>query len=111
LSEDTRRLGANEAVFRAVNEEIESLNRGIANISDLTMHLVCECSDLSCAQQLVVPLSAYEEVRAESTLFLVHPGHERADIEVVVERTAHYNVVRKRDPAARQVAEETDPRS
>jgi hypothetical protein len=111
MSEHTRRLGANEAVFRTVNEEIESLNRGIAEISDLTMHVVCECGDLGCAEQLIVPVSKYEQVRAESTLFLVHPGHERREIEEVVERTEHYQVVRKSDPDARDLAEETDPRS
>jgi hypothetical protein len=110
MSEHTRRVGANEAVFRAVNEEIESLNRGIAQISDLTMHVVCECGDLACAEQLTVPVSDYERVRAESTLFLVHPGHERGEIEEVVERAEYYEIVRKRDHDARQLAQETDPR-
>jgi hypothetical protein len=111
MSEHTRRLGANEAVFRTVNEEIESLNRGIAQISDLAMHVVCECGDLGCTEQLAVPVSKYERVRAESTLFLVRPGHQRREIEEVVAQTEHYEIVRKRDPDARQLVEETDPRS
>jgi hypothetical protein len=111
MSEHTRRLGAHEAVFRTVNEEIESLNRGIVQVSDLTMHVVCECGDLSCAQQLVVPVSEYERVRAKSTLFLVHPGHDQGEVEELLAQTEHYAVVRKRDADARRLAEETDPRS
>jgi hypothetical protein len=40
----------------------------------------------------------------------VVPGHEREDIEFVVERAERYLVVEKRDHAA-DVAESTDPRS
>ena len=111
MSEHTRRVGANEAVFRAVNEEIESLNRSIAQISDLTMHVVCECADLTCVEQLVMPVSEYERARSESTLFIVKPGHEEPEVEKIIVRTNHYNVVRKSDPDARQLAQETDPRS
>jgi hypothetical protein len=75
------------------------------------MHVVCECGNLACAEQLIVPVSEYERVRAESTLFLVQPGHERPEIEEVVERTGRYAVVRKHDADARELVRETDPRS
>jgi hypothetical protein len=49
-------------------------------------------------------------VRGEATLFLLKPGHE-LDVDEVVEQTPGYDVVRKRSPGARLIAEATDPRS
>jgi hypothetical protein len=111
MSERERRIGRNEAVFREVNEVIEGINRGVAAISDGLMHIVCECGDLNCATQLSVPISKYEAIRADSELFFVLPGHEQPEIEIVLEETAEFNVVRKRAGEAARVAAETDPRS
>jgi hypothetical protein len=106
-----RRIGSNEAMFRELNEQIEQLNRSLAEISDEKMHAVCECGSLECAEPIVVPLRRYEEVRSDATLFLVVPGHEITDVESVVEETADYNVVRKDVGDAERVAELTDPRA
>ena len=110
MDERARRVGRNEAVFREVNEQIESLNRGLAALSDNTMHIVCECGDLICATQLVVPIEDYERIRSDSTLFFVLPGHERPDVESVVEESSAYNVVRKHEGDAADLARELDPR-
>jgi len=110
MDERGRRVGRNEAVFREVNEQIESLNRGLAAISDNTMHIVCECGDLRCATQLVVPVGDYERIRAEPALFFVIPGHERPDVEDTVEETEGYHVVRKHEGEPARIARETDPR-
>ena len=109
--ERARRIGSNEAVFRELNEQIERLNRSLAEISDEKMHGICECGSLECAQPIVVPVSRYEEVRSDATLFLVVPGHEIIDVESVVEETPGYSVVRKRAPEAERIAELTDPRA
>jgi hypothetical protein len=106
-----RRIAANESLFRALNEQIEHLNRSLAEISDERMHAVCECGSIECAQPIVVPLRRYEEVRSDATLFFVLPGHEIADVESVVEETGGYNVVRKRAGEAERIAELTDPRA
>jgi len=105
------RIGQNEALFREVNEHIEDLNRGIAAVSDEMMHIVCECGDGKCVQQLAVSLSVYERVRSDPTHFLVKAGHEKPSAEVVIEKGDGYNVVRKDAPAAESIARETDPRS
>jgi hypothetical protein len=110
MDERARRVGLNEALFRQVNEEIEALERGRASISDRTIHIVCECADLRCGDRIVVPLDAYEKVRADSSLFLVVPRHELRAFEDVVQQTDSYAVVRKRNGEARKVAETTDPR-
>jgi hypothetical protein len=106
-----RRVGRNEAVFREINEQVESLNRGLADISDNRMHIVCECGDLLCVERLVVAVPTYEEIRSDPTLFFVKPGHDKPDVESVVDHADAYHVVRKHPGAAQQVAEETDPRS
>ena len=110
MDERTRRVGRNEAVFRKVNEQIESLNRAMAAISDETMHIVCECGELSCIVQLVVGIADYERIRSDATLFFVAPGHELPDLEDVVEATSKYYVVRKHEGDPAQVARELDPR-
>ena len=111
MDERARRVGLNEAVFREVNEQVESLNRGLAEISDNQMHIVCECGDLLCIERLVVPVPRYEEIRSDSTLFFIVPGHDKPDVEDVVDQTDAYDVVRKHAGEAARVAEQTDPRS
>ena len=105
------RVGRNEALFREVNEQVESLNRRFSAAVEDTMDIVCECADLACIERVTVPLATYERVRAEPTLFLVKPGHEQGDVEDVVAETADFSVVRKRAPDARRVVEATDPRA
>lgn len=111
MNERTRRIGLNEAVFRELNEQVESLNRSLADISDNQMHIVCECGDLECVARLVVPVPKYEETRSDSALFFVQPGHDIPGVEDVVEHTTTYDVVRKHPGEAERVAEATDPRS
>src|ERR1700709_140432 len=110
MDDHARRVGKNEAVFRAVNEEIGGLTAGLAEISDRNLHIVCECGDLLCTKPLVVPLARYEQVRADARSFFIVPGHEKPSVEDVVEESSGYSIVRKR-PEAAQIAEETDPRA
>ena len=111
MDERARRVGRNEALFRQINEEVESLNRGLAELTDNTIHIVCECGDLVCQQRLVVPLADYERIRADATLFFVVDGHEIPAVESVVEKTDAYSVVRKDAGEAANLAKATDPRS
>jgi hypothetical protein len=111
MDERARRVGANEAVFREINEQVENLNRGMAEISDNQMHIVCECGDLICVERLVVPVSKYEEIRSDSALFFIVRGHDKPDVEDVVEQTDAYDVVRKHPGDPEELAEEADPRS
>ena len=110
MNERARRVGKNEAVFREINEQVEGINRRLAEISDDKMHIVCECGDLTCVARIVVPIARYEEVRSDAALFFVKPGHDKPDVEDVVEHTAGYDVVRKHPGEAQLVAEQTDPR-
>ncbi len=110
MDERSRKVGENEALFRTVNEEIEDLNRGLAEISDQMLHITCECGDLRCIAPLVVSIRDYERIRSDSALFFIEPGHEIRDVEKVVERSSRFVVVRKNPGEAQRIAEATDPR-
>ena len=102
-------LAANEAVFRAVNESVELLNHTFLSGTD-TFDIVCECDTASCAQIISVERATYARIRADSTLFLIVPGHEDDGVETTVERHELYNVVRKEPGFPAEVAEATDLR-
>jgi len=113
VGEREERLGANEALFREVNERVaEVAEQFVADDTrDSRYRFSCECGDRACAEQVPLTTAEYEAVRAEATRFVVVPGHEVSDIEQVVERHQAYLVVEKDDPDAEQVARETDPRA
>lgn len=101
------RLGANEAVFREINEGIE---RGQwPGEEDSPVSFRCECARLGCNELIELSLREYERVRANPRRFILLPGHERLDVEKVVERNPGYVVVEKIEAAAEH-AIETDPR-
>lgn len=102
------RIGANESVFRQVNEAIA---RGQwPGEEDELVGFRCECASLGCNEIVELTIREYERVRANPRRFVVLPGHELAQDEIVVESGAGYTVVEKRDEAG-QVAEAVDPRS
>ena len=64
-----RRLEHNEAVFRAVNDEIEELAHG-----DKPREFVCECADASCDATITLTRTEYEHVRSQPKHYVVVPG-------------------------------------
>jgi hypothetical protein len=102
------RLGANESVFREINEGIE---RGQwPGEEDSPVSFRCECARLGCNELIELSMREYEHVRSNPRRFIVLPGHERLDVEIVVERHHGYLVVEKLDRAGDQAAE-SDPRA
>jgi hypothetical protein len=110
VSERERRIGANEAIFRKVNESIEQVNRSFSEMTQ-SMEIICECGDMRCAEMISIPLSEYERIRSDPTLFIVISGHEAPAVERVVEQREGYDVVRKHLGEPARIAEATDPRS
>ena len=103
-----QRLGTNEAVFREINDGIE---RGQwPGEEDKPVSFRCECARLGCNQLIELTVREYERVRANSRWFIVVPGHEHPELEVVVETQPGYLVVEKADQAG-ESAEATDPRT
>jgi hypothetical protein len=109
MDEREERLARNETLFRSVNENIEgaATSRGR---DDHTFEFFCECSNTDCTLLLPMTVSEYEQVRADPRQFVVAPGHELPEIEIVVARRSAYQIVRKEGEAAEFVTEH-DPRS
>lgn len=89
------RLAANEARFREINEGAEGRRR-----ETNAGRYVCECADGSCVSWVVLDPVSYERVRSNERHFFVLPGHEKPDIEAVVERNDEFLVVEKPDDVA-----------
>ena len=76
------RRAQTEALFRDVNERIaESAERFDSDSAEF----VCECADQACTERVEATLEEYERVRANSTRFLLRPGHEDTRVERVVD--------------------------
>ncbi len=103
-----RRLAANEAVFRSVNEGIQ---RGQwPGDESRQVGFRCECARLGCNALLELTASEYEHVRANPRRFVMIAGHQIAAVETVIEGHDGYLVVEKREEAGEHAAA-TDPRS
>ena len=87
-----RRLERNEAVFRTVNEEIDERAE-----TPSSLEYVCECADTHCSVTVRMTHDEYRAIRdgGPNRYFLV-PGHEREDLERVLERHPEYAVVEKK---------------
>jgi hypothetical protein len=95
-----KRLGLNEAVFREVNERIESISKLFRWSKREPLDLVCECRNATCVERIEMSRAEYEALRAEATHFALYPGHADPEIEHVVSSRKGYEVVAKEGPAA-----------
>jgi hypothetical protein len=105
VSLSDERLAKNETLFRTVNERLDDLSSPWSK----TIDYLCECSDASCAEIVSLTTTEYERARSRATLFVVRPGHERPEIEKVVEESDGFKIVEK-VVAVEEVIKE-DPRS
>jgi hypothetical protein len=105
--ETQRRVAANEAALREVNEAIE---RGRwPGEREHPVGFVCECARLQCDQVIELTITDYERIRAHPRRFLLVSGHEVAGEDTVLESGSGWVVVEKRDLAG-ALAEDADPR-
>ena len=98
-------LARNEALFREVNERIAELTEANEAGGGDAIAFVCECSSLECGAQVALTLVEYAAVRARPEVFAVVPGHERLDVERVVDERRGCLVIEKLGEAG-DVAEE-----
>ncbi len=89
------RIEDNEKLFREVNERVAQMHRGFQTGPD--PEWVCECGDETCFEKVAIPLGDYQE---SNDWFFVKPGHEKVDVERIVERRSGYLVVEKDGLAA-----------
>ena len=100
---DAQALARNEALFREVNERIAELTEANDAGGGDAISFVCECSSLECGGHVALTLEEYAGVRARPRVFAVVPGHERLDVERVVEEGRGYYVVEKLGEAGEAV--------
>jgi hypothetical protein len=93
------RAARNQALFRAVNEKLTTLNEAFAQATG-TFAVACECADTSCVEMLEIAPEEYRAVRAEPRRFVVRVGHTYPGVEVVIHESPAYVVVEKVDAAA-----------
>ncbi len=108
IDERTKRVAANEAVFRTLNEKLEALNEAFA-MATRTFSIVCECGDIACSEQIELSREDYGRLRSEPTQFAIIHGHQVVGPEDVIERRDRYDIVRKREGLPAELARETAP--
>ena len=108
MDERKRRIGENEAIFRSVNEQVRDLTGKLSTAAE-TMTVVCECGARSCTDRFEIETAAYTNVRADSTLFVVKPGHDLPESETVVDKNDVYWTVQKDPGLPAEIARATDP--
>jgi hypothetical protein len=110
LQRRAERAGANQSIFRSVNERVEELNRAMP-VDDPLREFICECAGQSCFDRIELSFAEYEQLRSHPARFAVAPSDEHLvrGVEVVVECTDRYWVVEKLGEAG-EVAEDADPR-
>ena len=107
MGREEERIAEIESLFRDVNDHIaETAERFDADRANF----YCECDDSSCYERLEVPLD-YEEVRGESTHFIVRSGHENERFERILARHGRYAIVEKVHRAVAAIVARLDPRA
>jgi alpha-D-ribose 1-methylphosphonate 5-triphosphate diphosphatase PhnM len=101
-------LAKNEELFRNVNERIETVSQTVPQ-DDTMMEYLCECDRPECYDRVKATREEYESVRAESTHFIVLPGHDDPTVEHVAFSNERFLIVEKQGAAAED-AKESDPR-
>lgn len=95
----------NGSLFREVNERIAEVSRAYDRLE-----LLCECGRERCLEPIAVTRADYERVRTEPHLFMLTPGHEKPEIERVVEQRDGWVIVEKTGEAG-DAAEKLELRS
>ena len=104
----SQRLARNQVIFREVNERLRALADAVP---DGKSDYLCECSDVQCTDKIELRLFEYESVRARPKTFFIIPGHERLEVERIVDELDSYSVVEKivpLDETATQALTSTD---
>jgi hypothetical protein len=101
------RVGSNEAMFRRINESVETDYSETAYKG--LIGFLCECGDSGCERTIELTRHEYETIRENPRRFAVIPDHAIRNTEDLVERHERYGVVEKHDDVA-QLVERSAPR-
>lgn len=88
VSSAGEKAARNQVVFREVNERIAELT---SLLTDTGFNLfICEFSDSRCAESLQITATEYEAVRDNPIRFLAMGGHEKTEVDRVVDGKSRY---------------------
>ena len=91
MSRQLLQLVRSQILFREVNERL----RDAVGSYDGPLEFLCECSRNDCIDTVALDLSEYERIRSHSNLFLISSGHERLEVDRVVDQGQGYVLVEK----------------
>ena len=103
------RVARNEAMYRAVNREIEQVAEETDDGPSDELNVICECGQPDCRATLTLTIADYDEIHRQRDRFAVQPGHQDPKIERIVRETATFVVVDKFGEAER-IAESQEDR-
>jgi hypothetical protein len=98
------RAGHNEEVFRTINERIEKGAEQHGVHQPLPFH--CECATEGCVETIELAPGEYDRIASHLERFVVAFGHERSNVEAIVERHPSYLVVEKTGEARAEIERE-----
>jgi hypothetical protein len=108
MSRSAAQRAENESIFRRANEDLEQKAQALSFGEQRTPFL-CECENPRCTDAVLLARSDYEAVRSDPRRFVIVPGHDVPEDQLVEERDG-FHVVEKTGEEGRLV-EEQDPRS
>jgi hypothetical protein len=110
MADRAERLARNEDYVRDINESLREKHVHAPVVRSGPLPFVCECASMECTEAVELTMTEYRSVRQNARRFVVVPGHEVVDAEVVVETTDRFMVVEKVGEAGQVAAElETNP--
>ena len=98
----------NEATFRSVNERLQEKAEEL-ELGDRATPFLCECEDERCTEVVLLQRSDYEDVRAHPRRFIVAPGHQGGDDQMIRDEGV-FAVIEKQGKEG-ELVEQQDPRS
>lgn len=105
-NDDERRLAANEARYREMNERRLDEEGEFRGGEPASFTVMCECALTACDLEFDVTVDEYRGVRADDRHFVLRSGHELAEVERVVADLGSGRVVVEKVGVGARVAEE-----
>jgi hypothetical protein len=65
------------------------------DLNESVLEFACECSDLSCKEQVSLSIEEYEKTHRRNDRFVLSKGHEMPAVENVTEQKKSFEVVEK----------------
>ena len=89
------RLIENEVIFRDVNKNIQEFLQQEELTKSKAVSFYCECSRPDCVQRIKLTPHEYEKLHKDNKHFVTLVGHEFSEVEKVLSKKDHYQLVEK----------------